>query len=156
MNKATEITILLVLGLTVVGCGSSSVGGLASNINGSWTATLTDPNGSIAYQFSATFTQGTGSELTVTNFTFTSGGSCFGPYSPGEYGESGSFTLVGNSNGKVTGMFGMVIATPNINGPALNLQGTLSGSTISGRWTASAIGGCSANGTFTIQPAMAA
>jgi hypothetical protein len=153
MPKATGIILLLVLALTISGCGSNTPGSPGSgNINGTWTATLTNEDGSLAYQFSATFTQSANGGLSVTNFTFTSAGSCFASYPPDGYGESGSFSLTGNSNGKIIGTFGMVIATPNINGPMLTLKGTVNGSTISGTWTASSTGGCSGNGTFTLTP----
>ena len=156
MPKATGIILLLVLALTISGCGSNTPGSPGSgNINGTWTATLTNEDGSLAYQFSATFTQSANGSLSVTNFTFTSAGSCFASYPPDGYGESGSFSLTGNSNGKIIGTFGMVIATPNINGPMLTLKGTVNGSTISGTWTASSTGGCSGNGTFTLTPSMA-
>jgi hypothetical protein len=145
MRKAAKITILLALGMTLVACGSS--GGLRSgNINGAWTATLTNPNGSMAYQFSATFTQGTGGALSVTNLNFTVPGPCL---LSGALGAQGSFT-------PTDGSFGVSMAALDVGGPMLSLQGTLSNNMISGTWTASAtLPPCSGNGSFTIQPAMA-
>jgi hypothetical protein len=146
MRTAANITILLALGLTMLSCGSS-VGGLRSgNINGAWTATLTNPNGSIAYKFSATFTQGTGGALSVTNLNFTIPGPCL---LSGALGAQGSFT-------PSIGFFGMSMAALDVGGPMLNLQGTLSNNMISGTWTASAtLPPCSGNGSFTAQPSMA-
>jgi hypothetical protein len=152
MHKVTKITILLVLGLTMAGCGSSTRGGLGSGgINGNWTAALTSSDGSTAYQFSATFAQSTGSYFNVTNLTFTLPGSCFASYSPGEYPPATAWFTP--SDGKAAGTFGMSMASPAIIGPALGLQGVLSGSTISGTWKLSGgIAACNGNGTFTMQP----
>ena len=146
MLKATGIPILLVLAITIAGCGSSSVSGLISgNINGTWTATLNNTDGSIAYQFSATFTQGTGSGLSVTNVTFTIPGPCMSSGEPG----TGSFT-------PANGTFGMSMASPDVGGPTMNLQGILSNGTISGTWRASEVlQPCGGNGTFTMQRSMA-
>lgn len=59
MRKTTGLVILLFLGLTVSSCGSNVSSQTPGNINGTWMAILTNPDGSIAYQFSATFTQST-------------------------------------------------------------------------------------------------
>jgi hypothetical protein len=155
MRKATGIVILLFLGLTISGCGSSNASGLTpGNINGTWMATLTNPDGSIAYQFSATFTQSTGSELSITNLTYTASESCSALAVPKAAG--GSFTVTGSSNGKVAGTFGMIEALNNVGGPELTLQGTLSNGTISGTWRVSGlVPPCSGNGLFTIAPTTA-
>jgi hypothetical protein len=136
--------VLLTLGLT--GCGSSNG---SSNLNGTWMATLDDANGSPVYTFSTTFTQGSGSTLSVTNFTFTSAGSCFASY---QTSETATFGLMGNFNGNVTGTFGMTITTmfPGATNNVLTLQGTVNGNTISGTWTLTGLTGCSGNGNFTI------
>jgi len=149
MRKATAVTILVVLGLTMAGCGSSTSGG--ASINGNWTASLTNPDGSIAYQFLVTFTQGTGGSLNITNFSFTLPGSCFGS---GEYGPTATFTPSGTS--PVAGTFGMSIASPAVVGPALGLQGALTRATITGTWRlGSGVAACSGNGTFVMQPSVA-
>jgi hypothetical protein len=75
MHKNIVWASLLALALLLNGCGSSSVPG-RNSINGDWTATLTNSDGSRAYQFSATFTQGSGSELSITNLTYTVSSSC--------------------------------------------------------------------------------
>jgi hypothetical protein len=143
--------VLLVLGLTMSGCGSGNSSPGSGNINGTWTATLTNTGGSPIYTFSTSFTQGTGSTLNITNFTFTSTGPCFASY---QTSETGSFGLMGNFNGNVTGTFDMTITTmfPGATNNVLTLQGTVTGSTISGNWTLMGGTGCSGNGTFTIQP----
>jgi hypothetical protein len=136
--------VLLTLGLT--GCGSSSS---SSNINGTWMATLNDVNGSPVYSFSTTFTQGSGSSVSVTNFTFTSAGSCF---ASDQTTETATFGLMGNFNGNVTGTFEMTITTmfPGATNNVLTLQGTVNGNTISGTWMLTGLTGCSGNGNFTI------
>ncbi len=152
MRKRITIIVLLALGLTVSGCGSG--GGAASgNISGSWVATLSNTDGSPAYTFSTTFSQGSGSNLSITNFTFTLRGPCFESYQTDQYSETGTLSLSVNSNGNVAGTFGMTISTmfPTTNN-VLTLNGTVSGSTISGTWKATGLTGCSGNGAFTFQP----
>lgn len=141
----TIALLLLALGLNLSGCGSSA-GPASGNINGAWTATLSNTDGSIAYRFSATFAQATGTVLNVTNLAFTSPGACLLSNEPG---AQGSFT-------PTTEAFGMSMVSPDVGGPMLNLQGTLSNGKISGTWSASSvIPPCTGNGNFTIQPSMA-
>jgi hypothetical protein len=149
------ISILLAIALIMAGCSSNSSSG-PNNINGTWTANLTNTDGSPAYQFSTTFTQDSGSDLSITNFTFTSPGTCFAPYTT-EVAESGSFTLSGNLNGQVTGTFAMTITTmfPQPTNDVLTLQGNVSGNTISGTWTVTGGTGCNGNGSFTLHTPMA-
>lgn len=149
--RKSRVTILLLLALTMAGCGNNS--SQSGNINGTWSATLTNTDGSTAYAFSTTFTDTSSNGLSITNFTFTAPGPCFSPYTASQYSETGSFTLSGNLNGNVTGTFGMTITTffPSTNN-VLTLNGAVSGGTITGTWTASGLTGCSGNGTFTFQP----
>jgi hypothetical protein len=147
VHKRIGTIILLALGLNLSGCGSGTGGSSgSSNINGAWTATLTNPDGAIAYQFSATFAQGTGSNLSVTNLTFTNPGSCL---LSGEPAAQGSFTAASDA-------FGIMMASPDVGGPTLSLEGTLSNGRISGTWRASGLlPPCSGSGTFTIEPSVA-
>jgi hypothetical protein len=157
MAKTVPLTILFALGitLTLAGCGSTTrIGGLppANNINGNWTATLTNPEGSVAFRFTATFTQESGSELSITNLVYTTSEVC--PAMAVLSSAGGSFTSMGSSNGKIAGTFQMSEILNNVGGPMLTLQGTLSNSTISGTWSVSGlVPPCSGNGTFTIVPA---
>lgn len=141
------VLLLLVLGLNMSGCGSSTGASSGSgNINGAWTATLTNADGSIAYQFTATFTQGTGTELNIANLTFANPGVCL---LSGALGTQGSFAPASEA-------FGLLMASPAIIGPSLNLQGSLSDGKISGTWnTSSGAQSCNGNGTFTMQPSTA-
>lgn len=128
-------------------CGSGSTSG---NINGTWKASLTNADGTPEYAFTTSFTQNGNGTLTVSNFTFTSAGPCFASQSTT---QTGSFALSGNFSGNVTGTFGMT-ATTRFPGAAtqnvLTLQGTVSGSTITGTWNLTGVSGCSGNGNFTI------
>ncbi|MGP0019850.1 MAG: hypothetical protein ACLPHP_14860 [Candidatus Sulfotelmatobacter sp.] len=147
--RKTEVVVLvalglIVLGLTMVGCGSRNTGN--SGINGNWTATLKNADGSIVYQFSATLTPGTGNTLNVSNLNVANSGQCLSS----SEAASGSFI-------PTNAQFGMSMVGFAILSPDLSLQGELSGSTISGTWTLSGggIAACAGNGTFTMQPSMA-
>ena len=145
MRKSIGVMVLITVGLAMLGCGSSS----STNINGNWSASLTNsPSGPTIYSFTTTFTEISGGGLSITNFTLTSNGSCFA----GTTTESGSFTLSGNFSGSVKGTFGMTITSQDVGGQdVLTLQGGVSGNnTITGTWTATGTSACVGNGTFTI------
>ncbi len=150
MHKPIGIIVLMALSVAMAGCGSSGGPG-SGNINGTWSATLTNTDQTPAFTFSTTFTQGSGSTLSITNFTFTSSSPCF---ASGQTSETGTFGLSGNFNGTVMGTFAMTITTlfPGATNNVLTLTGTVNGNTISGTWTLTGLTGCSGNGTFTIQP----
>jgi hypothetical protein len=136
----------------MAGCGGSNGSNSTSgNVNGNWKASLTNSDGTPAYAFSTTFTQNGDGTVAVTNFSFTSTGSCFD--SPSTT-QTGSFALTGNFNGNVSGNFGMTI-TSGFSGAStqnvLALQGTVSGgNTIAGTWNLTGTSGCKGNGNFTI------
>jgi len=136
---------LLAFTLAIIACGSSGMG--TTNINGNWTATLTNANGSPAYQFSVTLAQGSDNSLTITDLAFRAPGACDFVTPPT---AQGSFTATSRA-------FAMsMVAGGDVGAPVLDLQGALSNSTISGTWSASGvIPPCSGSGNFTIQPAMA-
>jgi hypothetical protein len=146
MYKPFGLMILLLLGLLTTGCGSSNSN--SNNINGTWTANLTNPNGSPAFAFTTDFTQQSGDSVTVTNLKFNTSSPCFS----GPTTQTGSFGLAGNFNGNVTGTFGMNISTmfPSGTNNQLALQGTVNGNTVAGTWTLTGTSGCSGNGTFTM------
>lgn len=142
--KSIVLALLLGLGLTLAGCGSDKQSG---NINGNWTASLTDTGGTQMFAFSTSL-QGTGNSgtLTVNNFHFSTNSACF---VSGET-ESGTFALTGDFNGNVSGQFGMGILSGSPGGNSLTLTGTVSGNTMSGTWILAGSSGCSGNGTFTM------
>jgi hypothetical protein len=147
MFKALGMVVLLLVTFGATGCGSNN-GSNSGNINGTWTANLTNPDNSPAFAFTTDFTEQSGGSISVTNFKFTTSGSCFS--SPTT--ETGSFGLSGNFNGSVTGTFGMNISTMLSSGTnnQLILQGAVNGNTITGTWTLTGATGCSGNGAFTI------
>jgi len=147
VHKAIGIIILLAVGIAMVGCSSSN-GSNSTNVNGNWSASLTStPTGPTIYAFTTTFAETSGGGLSISNFTFTSTGSCF---VSGETSEAGTFTLSGNFNGNVTGTFGMTINSTNANNATLTLQGGVGpNNTLTGTWILSGSTACSGQGTFT-------
>jgi hypothetical protein len=133
--------------IAAVGCSSSS-GSNSTNVNGNWSASLNgSPTGPTVYAFTTTLTEASGGGVTVSNFTFTSAGSCF---VQGQTSETGNFTLSGNFNGNVTGTFGMTINSTNANNATLALQGGVGpNNTLVGTWTLTGSTACSGQGTFT-------
>ena len=141
--KKLAVATLLVVGLTLVGCGSNSSSG---KINGTWTATLTDTNQSQVFNFSTSLVDNGDGTTTVTNLTFSSNSSCFVSGTT----ETGTFGLTGNSNGNVKGTFGMTIKSGTPSGNLLTLSGTVNGGTITGTWTLMGGAGCNGSGSFTM------
>lgn len=144
--KHFGIAIILSVALALSGCGNSSG---SNSINGDWTATLTNPDGSAALAFTVTLA-GNGSALNITNLSFTTSSSCFALGTT----ATGAFTVTGTSGGVTTGNFQMTITSgaSNTNGTnELTLVGTLTGSSITGNWTLTGTGaGCSGSGSFTM------
>lgn len=145
MHKVA-IAALLALTLIVGACGSGS-SSTNGNINGNWTAQLTDTHSNPVFALTTTFTQMSGNAVSVTNLTFTTATPCF---VSGESG-TGSFILSGNFNGNVTGAFQLTITSGNPSGDTLTLQGTAKNNVITGTWTLTGLhSGCSGNGNFTL------
>ena len=140
--KQFAVAVLLLVGLTLVGCGSNSSN--PSNINGTWTATLLDSNNTTVFTFGTSLMVNGDGSLTISNFNFSTNSPCF---VSGET-ETGSFALSGNSNGNVTGKFGFNVQSGSPSGNTLILSGTANGNTISGTWTLTGGTGCSGSGSF--------
>jgi hypothetical protein len=138
--------LFLLLALLLVGCGGSN----GSAINGNWTATLTEPNGTPAFGFTTTLNSTGNSGVSVTNLKFNTTNSCFGSGTT----ETGGFTLSGTLSGVTTGGFRMTIQSSNTGSTGSNtltLNGTLTNNTINGTWSLSGTGaGCTGGGTFTM------
>lgn len=143
--KQFTIALFVLMVLTLVGCGSSNTN--ASNVNGTWNATLTSAtSGSPVFTFGTSLQLNSDGSLNITNFSFNTSSPCF---VSGDT-ESGSFTLAGNFNGQTTGTFGFTIKSGTPSGNTLTLSGAVTGNTISGTWTLTGGTGCSGNGTFTM------
>ena len=134
---------LLVVGLVMAGCGTTSNRG---NISGNWSATLTDNNQNQVFTFSTSLVDNGDGTLKITNLTFSSNSSCF---VSGET-ETGTFGLSGNFNGSVKGTFGMTITSGTPSGNVLTLSGAVNGGTISGNWNLTGGANCTGSGTFTM------
>ena len=143
--KFIGLVSVLMLAAALSGCG----GGSSGNINGNWTATLTNTGGTTALAFTTSFAQGSGTNLTVTNFAFTTSGECFNSQT---VTETGSFGFTGNFNGNVNGTFAMTIASTNNPSDVLTLQGTVSNGKITGTWSLTGGTTCTGNGNFTMTP----
>lgn len=144
--KTLGTIIVLGIMMTLAGCGTNSDNG---NINGNWTAALLNSSsgGSPVFNFTATFTQRSGSGVTITNLNFSTATPCFAPGTT----ATGGFTLSGNQNGVTSGGFEMNIQSTGSTNNLLTLQGTVSNNTISGTWSLSGTtSGCSGGGSFTM------
>ena len=139
--KKLAVAWLVAVVLTLVGCGSN--GSKQGNINGTWTAVLTDTNFSFGTSF---VVNSDGTTLSVSNFSFSTNSPCF---VSGET-ESGSFAFTGDFNGNVTGHFDYKVVSGSPSGNTLTLTGTVSGGTIGGNWSLTGGSGCTGSGTFTM------
>src|SRR6266699_3874730 len=132
---------LVAIVLTLVGCGSN---GSKGNINGTWTALLSDTS----LSFGTSLVVNNDGTLSASQFSFSTNGPCF---VSGET-ESGSFGFTGDFNGNVTGQFDYKVVSGSPSGNTLTLTGTAKGNTIAGNW--SLTGGnptaCEGSGTFTM------
>ena len=137
------VALAFIVGLTLIGCGSSNH---SQNINGNWTATLTDANNNQALSFTTTIAQSSSSSLSVTNLHFSTNTPCF---VSGET-ATGSFTLSGNFSGNVSGAFGMNVQSGSPGGNTLTMTGTVAGNSITGNWTLMGSSGCTGSGHFTM------
>lgn len=144
--KKFAVAMVLVVGLTLLGCGSNNPQN--GNINGTWTAVLADtPNGE-NLNFATTLTVNNDGSLSISNFSFSSSSQCF---VSGET-ESGTFALSGDLNSNVTGQFTFKVTSGSPTGNVLALTGKANGNTITGQWTLTGgtPSGCSGAGTFTL------
>jgi len=139
--------LLISFGLILSGCGGSGNSPMTANINGNWTAALTNTDGTPAFAFTTTFTQMGVNGLNLTHFTFTTTSPCF---VSGET-QTGTIALSGDFNGNVTGLFGLTIQSGSPGGNTLTLSGNVKNNVITGTWTLTGISsGCTGAGNFTI------
>ena len=144
MKMKLAAVALVGFALILLGCGTSSSKG--GNINGNWTASLTDAHGTQVLAFNTSLTESSNSAVSISNFNLSSNSPCF---VSGET-ESGTFALGGNFNGNVAGKFGMNVVSGSPGGNNLTLSGTVNGNTISGTWSLTGSAGCTGNGAFTM------
>lgn len=129
--------------LTLVGCGWNHH--RQGNINGTWTAVLTDTD----FSFGTSLVVNGDGTLSISQFSFsTNNGPCF---VSGET-ASGSFTFTGDFDGNVTGHFDFKVVSGSPSGNTLMLTGTVDGNAIRGTWslTGGNPAGCQGSGTFTM------
>ena len=138
--KKLAVAGLVAVVLTLVGCGWHDHG--HGNINGTWTAILSDS----AFSFGTSVVVNGDGTLSINQFSFSTNGPCF---VSGET-ESGSFAFTGDFNGHVTGQFAYKVVSGSPSGNTLTLTGTTNGNTIAGRWSLTGGSGCQGSGTFTM------
>jgi hypothetical protein len=143
--KNAAVVMLFAAALTLVGCGSNSSKN-SGNINGNWTATLTDTGGAQVFRFATSLIVNNDGTLSISNFSFSTNSPCF---VSGET-ESGGFALGGDFNGNVTGTFQLTVLSGAPGGNTLVLSGTANGKTITGTWTLTGGTGCTGSGNFTM------
>lgn len=135
--------LFLVLGLAALLAACSTD---HSSINGTWTAMLTDTNGTPAFNLTTSLTAVSNNGLNVTNLTFNTQQACF----PGTSTATGSFVVSGTFNGVTGGGFQMTVNSSS-GSNQLQLNGALHNNTISGTWTLTgSTSGCTGSGTFTM------
>ena len=137
--KKLSLAWLVAVVLTLVGCGSN---GSKGNINGTWTAVLSDTD----FSFGTSLVVNSDGTLSVNQFSFSTSGPCF---VSGET-ESGSFVFAGDFDGKVTGQFDFKVMSGSPSGNTLTLTGTVNGDAITGTWSLTGGTGCQGAGNFTM------
>ncbi len=141
--KQFAALVLLAACAILVGCGGSNSVNPAT-INGAWTATLTDSNNQAYGSLDLSMVTNGGGALTVTNLTITAPSPCF----VSGQTATGSFSLMGNFNGNVTGTFALTVQSGTPAGNIMSLSGKANGNTISGSWKLTGGFGCTGNGLF--------
>ena len=72
--KLFGTTIVLAIAILLTACGSSNNN---TNVNGNWTATLTDQNNNPVFGFTTSLTTNSDNSVTGTNVSFTTNNGCF-------------------------------------------------------------------------------
>jgi hypothetical protein len=150
MRKITAVALLAVsLILSSCGAGSHATG----NINGLWSATLSNSTLANDFVFMTNLTVNADGSLGTTSFNINVNSTpCTFPTTT----ESGSFTIMGNFNGQVSGKFQYVIMSTGAEVNTLTLNGTVQNGQITGTWMVSgATANCTGTGTFTMNPVLA-
>jgi len=141
---------LLSMGLILAGCGSGSHA--TGNIDGTWSATLSNSTLANDFIFMTHLTVNADDSLGTTSFSLTLDST---PCDFTTTTESGSFTISGNFNGQVSGKFHYVVMSTGTEVNTLTLDGMVSGGQITGNWTVSgATANCTGSGKFTMDPVL--
>lgn len=152
MRKITAFAVLAV-SLILSGCGAGSHA--TGNINGLWSASLSNSQPSLAnvFTFMTNLTVNADGSLGTTSFNLTLNNTpCTFPTTT----ESGSFTITGNFSGQVSGKFQYLIMSTGVEVNTLTLNGTVQNGQIAGTWSVSgATANCEGTGTFTMNPVLA-
>jgi hypothetical protein len=150
MRKFTAFA-LLAVSLALSGCGAGSHAN--GNINGLWSATLSNSTLANDFIFMTNLTVNADGSLGTTSFNLTLNNT---PCTFTTTTESGSFTIEGNFNGQVSGKFQYLIMSTGVEVNTLTLNGTVQNGQIMGTWSVSgAVGTCTGSGTFTMNPVLA-
>jgi hypothetical protein len=146
MNRASVLLVAVML----CSCGTSMPNNI-QGIDGPWFAQLNNADGTSAFNFSATLTQGNGSAISVSDLQFASVSTCFNSSTH----QVGTFSVTGTTNGIAVGTFTLTITAPSSGAMnnELSLQGArTSDGSISGTWSLTGQPGCAgASGTFTMR-----
>lgn len=150
MRKITAFA-LLALSLVLSGCGAGSHA--TGNINGLWSATLSNSTLANSFVFMTNLTVNADGSLGTTSFNITLNST---PCTFTTTTESGSFIISGNFSGQVSGKFQYVIMSTGVEVNTLTLNGTVQNGQITGTWSVSgATANCTGTGTFTMNPVLA-
>jgi hypothetical protein len=143
-----EVAILLLLTLLLNGCSSTTNNTAITTASGSWQAQLSGGTGPDAtgFSFITSFTIDGSGNLGISSFQFLNEGTCF---VSGE-SETGSLVVITNSNNVVTGTLKFTVQSGAPAGNVLVLNGTESGTTITGTWQLTGTSDCTSAGSFTM------
>lgn len=135
--KRIFVPVVILAATILTSCGSST----PHNVNGQWFSSLVNQNQTPENEFRATFTQGMGSSISVSNFYFLSATPCFNTVAETATLSASSLQMT------ITTLF------PGAQNNVLTLNGTRqSNGNFSGTWSATGLTGCAGSGTFTMQP----
>ena len=134
-----RLAIVLGLGLLMAACATDR-----TSINGTWTAILSNNDGSEAFDFTTSLVAISNNGLNVTYLNFNNQSPCF----PGTSTATGAFVVSGTFNGVSSGGFQLTVNS-NTGSNQLQLNGTLHNNSVAGTWTLTGTGsGCTGSGTF--------
>jgi len=144
-----EVAILLLTILILNGCSSTNTNAsaAAATASGSWQAEMSGGAGDASgLSFITAFSADASGNMTITNFQFLTEGPCF----VSGQSETGKLIVTTNSNNVVTGTLTFTVNSGTPAGNVLTLNGTESGTTITGTWQLTGSNDCTSAGTFTM------